>query len=234
MPRKPKFSKLPESSFTQEVEPISGTVRDNNKSPLGTRAPQSEESKAIKRINTNLKSLYDYIPGTENSYIAAYKRAFQDAGVETTTKMINGEEVLTVSNTISNRLKVDKLRRALVDENAKTLGDIRAEARRDIKQRGQKVTPEAIQDELITKRAYARLNDNAGIMYKEVNAGNPVMIRLYKAIKGLSRTENKDAFDYVVRQIDEEVQGIRDREREDARNKIKKSRRSRLPEDDVF
>lgn len=200
--KKPKFYELPESDFNTTSDSVEGRTGKSSAPRMRRPSIQSEESKAIKRINENMKSLYNYIPGTDNNYISAYKRAFKAAGIETTKKRINGEEVLTIRNTKENREKVDALRRALSDENAKTMLDIRKEARQELKAKGLKATESNIDAELKTKRSYARIDTNLDIVYKYKETDSTAA-NLYKMIKGLSRGKYKDNYDAVVRAIDD-------------------------------
>ena len=217
--KKPKFYELPESDFNTTADSVES--RTGKSSTPRTRRPsiQTDESKAIKRINENMRSLYNYIPGTDNNYIAAYKRAFKAAGIETTKKRINGEEVLVIRNTKENREKVDALRRALSDENAKTMTDIRKEARQELKAKGLKATKENIEEELQTKKSYAMLNTNLDMIYKNKGSDSSAT-NLYKMIKGLSRGKYKDNYDAVVRAIDDYVSKNRSNERKTAQRRI--------------
>lgn len=217
--KKPKFYELPESDFNTTADSVEGR-KSKSKNPRMKRPTiQSEESKAIKRINENMRSLYNYIPGTDNNYIAAYKRAFKDAGIETTKKKINGEEVLTIRNTKENREKIDALRRALSDEGAKTMADIRKEARSELKAKGRKATQSNIDEELKTKRSYARIDTNLDIVYKYKETDSTAA-NLYKMIKGLSRGKYKDNYDAVVRAIDDYAVTKRANERGMAQRRI--------------
>ena len=217
--KKPKFYDLPESEFNNDTYGIPETSTPNKAPYIKRPSLQTEESKTIKRINENLKSLYNYIPGTDNNYISAYKRAFKNAGIETTKKRINGEEVLTIRNTKENREKVDKLRRALSDEGARTMTDIRKEARQELKAKGLKATKENIDEELQTKKSYATLNTNLDMIYKNKGSDSSAA-NLYKMIKGLSRGKYKDNYDAVVRAIDNYVSGQRQQERNTANKRI--------------
>lgn len=217
--KKPKFYELPESDFNTTADSVEGRKSQSKNPRMRRPTMQSEESKAIKRINENMRSLYNYIPGTDNNYIAAYKRAFRDAGIETTKKKINGEEVLTIRNTKENREKVDALRRALSDEGAKTMADIRKEARSELKAKGRKATQSNIDEELKTKRSYARIDTNLDIVYKYKETDSTAA-NLYKMIKGLSRGKYKDNYDAVVRAIDDYAVTKRANERGMAQRRI--------------
>lgn len=217
--KKPKFYELPESDFNTTADSVEGRTGKSSAPRMRRPSIQTEESKAIKRINENMRSLYNYIPGTDNNYIAAYKRAFKDAGIETTKKRINGEEVLTIRNTKENREKVDALRRALSDEGAKTMSDIRKEARSELKAKGRKATQSNIDEELKTKRSYARIDTNLDIVYKYKETDSTAA-NLYKMIKGLSRGKYKDNYDAVVRAIDDYAVTKRANERGMAQRRI--------------
>lgn len=217
--KKPKFYELPESDFNTTADSVEGRKSQSKNPRMRRPTMQSEESKAIKRINENMRSLYNYIPGTDNNYIAAYKRAFKDAGIETTKKKINGEEVLTIRNTKENREKIDALRRALSDEGAKTMTDIRKEARSELKAKGRKATQSNIDEELKTKRSYARIDTNLDIVYKYKETDSTAA-NLYKMIKGLSRGKYKDNYDAVVRAIDDYAVTKRANERGMAQRRI--------------
>lgn len=217
--KEPKFFELPESDFNTTADTVEGQAGKSSAPRMRRPSMQSLESKAIKRINENMKSLYNYIPGTDNNYISAYKRAFKDAGIETMKKRINGEEVLTIRNTKENREKVDALRRALSDEGAKTMTDIRKEARSELKAKGRKATQSNIDEELKTKRSYARIDTNLDIVYKYKETDSTAA-NLYKMIKGLSRGKYKDNYDAVVRAIDDYAVTKRANERGMAQRRI--------------
>lgn len=217
--KKPKFYELPESDFNTTADSVEGRTGKSSAPRMRRPSIQTEESKAIKRINENMRSLYNYIPGTDNNYIAAYKRAFKDAGIETTKKRINGEEVLTIRNTKENREKVDELRRALSDEGAKTMSDIRKEARSELKAKGRKATQSNIDEELKIKRSYARIDTNLDIIYKYKETDSTAA-NLYKMIKGLSRGKYKDNYDAVVLAIDDYAVTKRANERGMAQRRI--------------
>lgn len=217
--KKPKFYELPESDFNTTADTVESRTGKSSTPRMRRPSIQTEESKAIKRINENMKSLYNYIPGTDNNYISAYKRAFKAAGIETTKKRINGEEVLTIRNTKENREKVDALRRALSDENAKTMTDIRKEARQELRAKGRRSTQSNIDEELKTKRSYARIDTNLDIVYKYKETDSTAA-NLYKMIKGLSRGKYKDNYDAVVRAIDDYATTKRANERAMAQRRI--------------
>ena len=217
--KKPKFYDLPESEFNNDTYGIPEASTPNKVPYIKRPSMQTEESKAIKRINENMKLLYNYISGTDNNYISAYKRAFKDAGIETTKKRINGQEVFTIRNTKENREKVDKLRRALSDEGAKTMTDIRKEVRQELKAKGLKATKENIDEELQTKKSYATLNTNLDMIYKNKGSDSSAA-NLYKMIKGLSRGKYKDNYDAVVRAIDDYASTKRAKERKTAQRRI--------------
>ena len=231
MPKRPKFDELPESVISTEVESVSD--RDTRrKAPKGRQIrEQSEESKYIKRTNEQLKSLYNYIPGTENNYIAPYKRAFKEAGIETTTKMVNGEEVLTIRNTKENRAKIDELRRTLAEENVKTMSDIRREASRDIRERGEKVTKWNVDRELEEKAAFAKLENNLDFVYHQIDKGNSSFEKYRRKLKGHSRTEEREYYNAAVVQIAHEVEALKEQER---RKAFTESERSRVKPNNVY
>lgn len=231
MAKRPKFEELPESTFIPETESVSGTRSRSSRLHSQRTVEQSEESKYIKRTNEQLKSLYNYIPGTENNYIAPYKRAFKEAGIETTTKMVNGEEVLTIRNTKENRQKIDTLRRALKDENAKTMSDIRREAAKEIKERGEKVTKWNIDNELAQKASYAKLENNLDFVYHQIDKGYSQYEKYRQKLKGHSRTKEREYYNNAVIEIAREVGKEKEKER---RKAFSEAERSRVNPDEVY
>lgn len=89
---------------------------------------QSEESKAIKRINERISALTK-LQATENPYLSAYSRAIRETGVDF-TRDSNGR--YKIKNTAENRKKAAALEKRLKQLQAKTVGDIRKSAKAEL------------------------------------------------------------------------------------------------------
>ena len=215
MARKPKFSELPESEFLNDIVPVESSNSSSGSPSVRARKPssQSEESKYSKRINENVKNLYNYISGSDNDYIASYLKAYAEGGVETTKKVVNGQIVEVVRNTKENREKVGELMRALYEENAKTMTDIRKTAREHLKEKGLKATKETIDYELETMSAYATLESNVTFAYKAKAGGSNKYDKYINRIRGAHSKENPLEFDNAVRDLARAVAEEREAER---------------------
>ena len=117
-------------------------------------ANQSDASKAIKRINERMAEL-NRLEQDNNRYIAAYSRAIRESGVEF-TKQTDPDKPdynrYKIKNTEENRKKAEKLEKLLVKYKAKTVGDIRTQAKKELtreaKAVGEKRRSEAIEKAL--------------------------------------------------------------------------------------
>lgn len=89
---------------------------------------QSEESKAIKRINERISALTK-LQATENPYLSAYSRAIRETGVDYTR---DSSGRYKIKNTTENRKKAAALEKRLKQLQAKTVGDIRKSAKAEL------------------------------------------------------------------------------------------------------
>lgn len=91
---------------------------------------QPEAGKAIKRVNERIAAL-TRMQSTDNPYIAAYSRAIHELGLKFTK--VPGTNQYKIANTAENRKKAQNLEKRLSELKAKTVGDIRAQAKKEIK-----------------------------------------------------------------------------------------------------
>ena len=218
MARKPKFSELPESEFQNDIIPVESSSSSAGSPTVRARKPssQSEESKYIKRINENVKALYNYIPGEDNNYISGYIKAFKAAGVETTKKIVNGYTVEVVRNTKENREKAADLMKALYEENVKSMSDIRKTAIRHLREQGLKATKSNIDYELETMSSYATLESNLTFAYNAKASGSRRFQKYVDRLRGASRKADPRAYDQAVRDLAAAVGKEREKERRKA------------------
>lgn len=97
---------------------------------------QSEESKAIKRINERISAL-NKMQAVENPYISPYSRAIRELGLEFTKDSGTGR--YRIKNTAENRAKVAKLEKRLQQLGAKTVGDIKRAAKMELKAEAEEI-----------------------------------------------------------------------------------------------
>lgn len=91
---------------------------------------QSEEAKAIKRINERIAEL-NRLQSTDNPFIAPYSRAIHELGLEFTKE--SGTNRYKIANTAENRKKAAALESRLKALKAKTTGDIRKQSKKELK-----------------------------------------------------------------------------------------------------
>lgn len=90
---------------------------------------QSEESKYIKRINQQLADVAALAGDTaDNPALADWSRAVRESGLDYTYK----DGRYTVRNTKENQAKVDQLDAKIREYSPKTVGDLRADAKREL------------------------------------------------------------------------------------------------------
>lgn len=88
---------------------------------------QSEQSKSIKRINERIKQLTK-LQSVENPYLSPYSRAIRETGVEFTKR--DGQYI--IRNTAENQKKVEKLEKRLKQLGAKTVSEIKKQAKKEL------------------------------------------------------------------------------------------------------
>lgn len=172
---------------------------------------QSEQSKLIKRINEQIKQLYKFIPSEDNNYLSAYYRAIDNAGLETSYNIVNGEKVEVIRNTAANREKAAILMRELHDRKSRSMREIREAAKKAVKERGQKVTKQNIESQLAVMSAYASLESNLDFVYK---SGDPDLIQLVDEMAYNKRSGRMEDHAKLALQLANEVRMARQEERD--------------------
>ena len=99
---------------------------------------QSEESKAIKRLNERLKEIDKLTaPGQDNPLITHYSRELRESGIEFTKD--KGTNRYRIRNTKANREKIGALETKLSNKKRfMTAGEYKKQVRAQLKKRGQK------------------------------------------------------------------------------------------------
>lgn len=89
---------------------------------------QKEAQKYIKKINQRLAEVANYMNFDSNE-VAKYKQALDKAGVSYDFKQTKTapQGTFVLANTAENREKVNALKKNLVNQKAKTKGDIKFE-----------------------------------------------------------------------------------------------------------
>ena len=118
---------------------------------------QSEQSKAIKRINERMKQL-GKMQSAENPYLSPYSRAIRETGVEFTKR--NGQYV--IRNTQENQKRVEQLEKKLSKYHAKTASEIKRETKKELKK--EQKTEQKI-ERRIEKKEYYKKSDNPDVLY---------------------------------------------------------------------
>ena len=172
---------------------------------------QSEQSKLIKRINEQIKQLCKFIPYEDNNYLSPYYRAIDNAGLETSYNIVNGEKVEVIRNTAANREKAAVLMRELHDRKARSMREIREAAKKAIKEKGQKVTKQNIESQLAVMSAYASLESNLDFVYK---SGDPDLIQLVDDMAYNKRAGRMEDHASLALQLADEVRKAKQEERD--------------------
>ena len=105
---------------------------------------QSEESKAIKRLNERLKEIDKLTePGQDNPLITRYSRELRESGIEFTKD--KGTNRYRIRNTKANREKIVALEAKLSNkERFQTAGEYKKHVRSQLKKEGKKPTAQAV------------------------------------------------------------------------------------------
>ncbi len=172
---------------------------------------QSEQSKLIKRVNEQIKQLYKFIPSEDNNYLSAYYRAIDNAGLETSYNIVNGEKVEVIRNTAANRDKAAVLMRELHDRKARSMREVREMAKQTVKDKGLKSTKRNIENQLAIMSAYASLESNLDFVYK---LGDPELIRLVDDMALSKRSGRNEDHASLVLQLADEVRRAKQEERD--------------------
>lgn len=135
---------------------------------------QKEAQKYIKKINQRMAEVARYMDFDSNE-IAAYKKALDIAGINYDFKQTKTapQGTFVIANTAENRNKVKALKKSLVNQKAKTKGDIKFSYKKKISEREKKplreVTQAEIEKEHRSAKAWDNLTSNLDILYRAQN-----------------------------------------------------------------
>ena len=128
---------------------------------------QSEESKAIKRLNERLKEIDKLTaPGQDNPLIARYSRALRDSGIEFTKD--EGTNRYRIRNTKENREKIGALESKLSNkERFQTAGEYKKQVRAQLKKEGKKPTAKAVKARISEIAEGSKIQSMLNVIYTE-------------------------------------------------------------------
>lgn len=128
---------------------------------------QSEESKAIKRLNERLKEIDKLTaPGQDNPLITRYSRALRDSGIEFTKD--EGTNRYRIRNTKENREKIGVLEAKLSNkERFMTAGEYKKHVRAQLKKEGKKPTARAVKARISEIAEGAKIQSMLTVIYTE-------------------------------------------------------------------
>lgn len=135
---------------------------------------QKEAQKYIKKINQRLADVAGYM-GFDSNEVAAYKQAFDSAGINYDFKITKtaSQGTFAIANTKENRQKVTALKKSLANQKTKTKGDIKFEYKKKISAKENKplkdVTQAEIEEEHRGAKAWNNLTSNLDILYRVQN-----------------------------------------------------------------
>lgn len=169
---------------------------------------QKEAQKYIKKINQRLAEVASYM-GFDSNEVATYKRALDIAGINYDFKITKTapQGTFVIANTAENRNKVESLKKSLVNQKAKTKGDIKHEYKKKISKREKKplkeVTQAEIEEEHKGAKAWDNLTSNLDILYRVQNDPrySNIMEEFIARRKGKSKEEFHELND-IVKKID--------------------------------
>ena len=169
---------------------------------------QKESQKYIKKINQRLAEVAAYM-GFDSNEVAAYKKAFDIAGVDYDFKITKTapQGTFVIANTAENRSKVTALKKSLVNQKAKTKGDIKLDYKKKISEREKKplkeVTQEEIEEEHRGAKAWNNLTANLDILYRVQNDPqySNILEEFIEKRKGKRKEELSELND-IVKRID--------------------------------
>lgn len=201
---------------------------------------QKEAQKYIKKINQRLAEVAAYMDFDSNE-VAAFKQALDKAGVSYDFKQTKTapQGTFVIANTEENREKVTALKKSLVNQKAKTKGDIKFGYKKKISEREKKplkeVTQAEIEEEHRGAKAWDNLTSNLDILYRVQNDPQykSVLEEFIEKRKGKSKEELSELDDIVkkinesanraeleeknyIEEIDEEFEKRQQAQREDA------------------
>lgn len=128
---------------------------------------QSEESKAIKRLNERLKEIDKLTgPGQDNPLITRYSRALRESGIEFTKD--EGTNRYRIRNTKENREKIGALEAKLSNkERFMTAGEYKKKVRAQLKKEGKKPTARAVKARISEIAEGAKIQNMLTVIYTE-------------------------------------------------------------------
>ena len=128
---------------------------------------QSEESKAIKRLNERLKEIDKLTePGQDNPLIARYSRELRDSGIDFTKD--EGTNRYRIRNTKENREKIGALEAKLSNkERFLTAGEYKKHVRSQLKKEGKKPTAQAVKARISEIAEGAKIQSMLTVIYTE-------------------------------------------------------------------
>lgn len=169
---------------------------------------QKESQKYIKKINQRLAEVAAYM-GFDSNEVAAYKKALDIAGVnyDFKTTKTSPKGTFVIANTAENRNKVTALKKSLVNQKAKTKGDIKFEYKKKISEREKKPLKEVTQAEIELEhrgaKAWNNLTANLDILYRVQNDPqySNILEEFIEKRKGKQKEELSELND-IVKRID--------------------------------
>ena len=128
---------------------------------------QSEESKAIKRLNERLKEIDKLTePGQDNPLIARYSRELRESGIDFTKD--EGTNRYRIRNTKENREKIGALESKLSNkERFLTAGEYKKHVRAQLKKEGKKPTAQAVKARISKIAEGAKIQSMLTVIYTE-------------------------------------------------------------------
>ena len=169
---------------------------------------QKEAQKYIKKINQRLAEVANYMNFDSNE-VTNYKQALDKAGVSYNFKQTKTapQGTFVIANTAENRDKVTALKKSLVNQKAKTKGDIKFDYKKKIAEREKKplkdVTQAEIEEEHRGAKAWDNLTSNLDILYRVQNDPqySNILEEFIEKRKG-KRTEELSELNDIVKRID--------------------------------
>ena len=128
---------------------------------------QSEESKAIKRLNERLKEIDKLTaPGQDNPLITRYSRALRESGIKFTKD--KGTNRYRIRNTKENREKIGALEAELSNKKRfKTAGEYKKHVRTQLIKEGKKPTAQAVKARISEIAEGAKIQSMLTVIYTE-------------------------------------------------------------------
>ena len=128
---------------------------------------QSEESKAIKRLNERLKEIDKLTdPGQDNPLITRYSRELRESGIEFTKD--KGTNRYRIRNTKANREKIGALEAKLSNKKRfQTAGEYKKQVRAQLKKEGKKPTAKAVKARISEIAEGSKIQSMLNVIYTE-------------------------------------------------------------------